>query len=169
MMEIRKRNIQTYKKKQIIFKEGDEANCMYDIHFGAVGIYAHYGTKQEKLLKKLHSEEFFGEMGLVDFEPRSATAVALEKDTKVEIINSEVFGTFLQERPAKVLMIMQQMSNRIRDLTNDYLEVCGTVAEAVNAEKVGKAKSEGLLKKLKKFNDIYRKSVQAHGENVEGV
>jgi len=168
-MEIRKRDIQTYKKGQFIFKEGDEANCMYDIHWGTVGIYAHYGTKQEKLLTKLHSEEFFGEMGLVDLEPRSATAVALEKDTKVEIITGEAFGSFLQERPAKVLMIMQHMSQRIRDLTKDYLEVCGTVAEAVDTEKTGKAKSDGLLEKLKKFNDIYQESVQDHVDNKGGI
>lgn len=168
-METRKRDIQTYKKGQIIFKEGDEANCMYDIHWGTVGIYAHYGTKQEKLLTKLHSEEFFGEMGLVDLEPRSATAVALEKDTKVEIITGEAFGSFLQERPAKVLMIMQHMSQRIRDLTKDYLEVCGTVAEAVDTEKTGKAKSDGLLEKLKKFNDIYQEALQNHAKNEGGI
>ena len=161
-MKTRKRDIQTYKKGQIIFKEGDETNCMYDIHWGTVGIYAHYGTKQEKLLTKLRSEEFFGEMGLVDSEPRSATAVALEKGTMVERITSEVFGSFLQECPAKVLMIMQHMSHRIRDLTREYLEVCGTVVEAVDTEKAGKAKSEGLLKKLRKFDEIYCEAVKVY-------
>ena len=85
----RKRDIQTYKKGQVIFKEGDKAECMYDIRWGSVGIYANYGTKEEKLLTKLSTEEFFGEMGLIDDQPRSATAVALEKDTRVEVINKE--------------------------------------------------------------------------------
>lgn len=169
MMETRKRKIQTYQKGQIIFQEGDEANCMYDIQRGTVGIYANYGTEREKLLTKLHSEEFFGEMGLVDCEPRSATAVVLEKDTKVEIITGEAFGYFLQERPAKVLIIMQHMSHRIRDLTKDYLEVCKTVAEAVDAEKSGKSKGQGFLKKLKKFSDIYFESVKNHTENNGGI
>lgn len=160
MMETRMRDIQTYKKGQVIFKEGDKATCMYDIHWGAVGIYAHYGTKQEKLLTTLRSEDFFGEMGLVDSETRSATAVALEKDTKVAMITREAFGSFLQERPAKVLMIMQHMSHRLRDLTKDYMEVCGTVAETINAEKNNEAKNEELLKKQKKFSDIYQESVQ---------
>ena len=43
----RKLDIQTYKKGQVIFKEGDKADCMYDIRWGSVGIYANYGTKQE--------------------------------------------------------------------------------------------------------------------------
>ena len=160
MMEIKKRKIQIYKKKQVIFKEGDEANCMYDIRWGTVGIYANYGTKEEKLLTKLHAEEFFGEMGLIDCEPRSATAVALEENTRVEAIDREVFGSYLQDRPDKVLMVMQHMSHRVRDLTKDYLDACEAVAEAVDTEQSSKGRSEGLLEKLKKFSEIYRKSVQ---------
>ena len=156
----RKLEIQVYKKGQVIFKEGDKAECMYDIRWGSVGIYANYGTPQEKLLTKLSAEEFFGEMGLIDGEPRSATAVALEKDTRVEVINEERFGTFLQERPTKVLVIMQHMSHRLRNLTTDYMEVCKTVTEAVEAEKTGNEKSEGLQKKMKKFNDFYNKTTQ---------
>ena len=30
-----------------------KADCMYDIRWGSVGIYANYGTKEEKLLTKL--------------------------------------------------------------------------------------------------------------------
>ena len=156
----RKREIQTYKKGQVIFKEGDNADCMYDIRWGSVGIYADYGTKQEKLLTKLSTEEFFGEMGLIDHEPRSATAVALEKDTRVEVINAESFGAFLKECPTKVLVIMQHMSHRLRNLTNDYTEVCKTVAEAVETEKNGGEKSEGLQKKMKKFHDLYSKKIK---------
>lgn len=168
-METGKRDIRTYKKGEVIFEEGDKANCMYDIHYGTVGIYANYGTKQAKLLTTLLAEEFFGEMGLVDLEPRSATAVALEKGTRVEIITREDFASFFQERPGRVLMIMQHMSQRLRNLTKDYLEVCETVVEAVEAEKTGKAKNEGLLKRMKKFNDIYCEDVQNHVKNKGGI
>lgn len=164
----RKRDIQIYKKGQVIFKEGDQADCMYDIRWGCVGIYANYGTKEEKLLTKLSAEEFFGEMGLIDSKPRSATAVVLEKDTKVEVIDRECFGAYLQENPTKVLVIMQHMSHRLRNLTKDYVEVCRTVAEAVEAEKIGKEKSEGLQMKMKKFNDIYNKAAQNNVEDKEG-
>ena len=156
----RKRDIQIYKKGQVIFEEGDKADCMYDIRWGSVGIYANYGTKEEKLLTKLSTDEFFGEMGLIDGEPRSATAVALEKDTRVEVINKECFGAFLEESPTKVLVIMQHMSHRLRKLTMDYVEVCGTVADAVKTENSGEEKSEGLQQKMKKYHDFYKESAQ---------
>ena len=151
---------QIYKKGQVIFKEGDKADCMYDIRWGSVGIYANYGTPQEKLLTKLSAEEFLGEMGLIDGEPRSATAVALEKDTRVAVINGECFGAYLQERPTKVLVIMQHMSHRLRNLTKDYMEACKTVAEAVEAEENGNEKSEGLQKQMKKLNDYYNEAAK---------
>ena len=52
----------SYKKGEIIFREGDPGNCMYDIFWGRVGVYTGYGTPQEKKLAELKTEDFFGEM-----------------------------------------------------------------------------------------------------------
>ena len=49
----------TFKKGEIIFKQGDLSDCMYDILWGQVGIYADYGTPEEKLLTTLETERFF--------------------------------------------------------------------------------------------------------------
>jgi len=70
------REYKSYKKGEIIFKQGDPADCMYDIRWGSVGIYLNYGTSDEKMLAQLRGDDIFGEMGLVDEAPRSATAVA---------------------------------------------------------------------------------------------
>ena len=37
----------TFKKGEVIFKQGDLSDCMYDILWGEVGIYANYGTPEE--------------------------------------------------------------------------------------------------------------------------
>ena len=155
----------TFKKGEVIFKQGELSDCMYDILWGEVGIYANYGTPEEKLLTTLKTEQFFGEMGMIEGRLRSATAVALEKDTLLKVITPESFNAYFQESPAKVLLIMQNMSRRIRELTRDYLEACQTVAESVEAEKTGKEKSSSLLAKLKKFSDAYWESVQTHVDN----
>ena len=41
------------KRNEVIFSEGDKSDCMYDIRQGRVGIFANYGTKEEKLLTEL--------------------------------------------------------------------------------------------------------------------
>lgn len=151
------KTMKNYKKGEVIFKEGDFELCMYDIYSGKVGIYANYGTPAQKLLTTLAAEDFFGEMGLIDAFPRSATAVALE-DAQVAVIDDDNFNTYFKERPAKIVLIMQHMSARMRELTKDYMEACGTIAEYLEAEEQNQPKSESLLGRMKKFVDVYRKN-----------
>ena len=128
------RMFKTFKKNEIIFREGDPANCLYDIRWGKVGIFANYGADNQELLVELNPDEFFGEMGLLGQLPRSATAVALEDNTQVQLISKEVFSEYLQNKPAKVLMIMMHLSSRIRKLTKDYMEVCHLAETAATQE-----------------------------------
>ncbi len=113
-----------YEKGEVIFNEGDYEPFMYDIHNGKVGVYSDYGTPKQKLLAELGESDFIGEMGLVEDRPRSATAVALEANTRLQAVDAETFDDYFRERPAKVLMLMQQMSGRLRQLNKEYLKAC---------------------------------------------
>ena len=160
MMNTEKAEVLTLKKGEVIFEKREEQNWMYDILWGKVGIYADYGTPGQKLLAELNAEEFFGEMGLIEGRARSATAVALEKGTRVKVITAETFEDYFKARPAKVITIMQHMSHRLRVLTKDYMEACGAVNEAVTAEAENKPKSEGLKARLKQFAAAYASASQ---------
>ncbi|MBQ3132407.1 MAG: cyclic nucleotide-binding domain-containing protein [Clostridia bacterium] len=151
-----KREYRTYKKGEIIFRQGDPADCMYDIRWGSVGIYLNYGTAQEKMLAQLRGNEIFGEMGLVDEVPRSATAVAMEMDTRAEVVTRETFSGYLEERPERVIAVMQSMSKRIRTLTEDYLDACRAVTEAVNAGESGEEKSIWFKDTAGRFVEEYK-------------
>jgi len=147
--------LQTFKKGEIIFKEGEYGTCMYDIRWGSVGIYANYGKENEKLLTKLRPEEFFGEMGMLDSYPRSATAVALEPDTQAIMITAETFDKYFKERPAKVMAIMQHMSQRIRELTRDYMDACRALTEAVEGD-AAEEKSGWFTEHFRRFIDDFK-------------
>lgn len=149
-------SIKTLNKGEIVFKQGDPSPCMYDIHWGTVGIYANYGTLEEKRLTVLSADQFFGEMGMIEGVPRSATAVAMENNTRIQEITAETFAEYFQDRPAKVLMILQHMSSRLRGLTKDYLEVCRTAAAELEAEQTGMPKSEWLKEHLDQFAAVGR-------------
>ena len=151
--------VKVFKKGEVIFKEGDLENCMYNIVTGCVGIYANYGREAEKLLVDLKAGEktFFGEMGMIDDEPRSATAIAME-DAEIAVITPENFADFFKENPEHIIYIMQNMSKRIRNLTNDYLDACRAVAEAVETEKNGKSKSDWFKERVVKFINDYNQS-----------
>ena len=164
-MSTSKRVYQTYKKGEIIFKQGDAADCMYDIRWGSVGIYLDYGTPEEKLLAHLRGDDIFGEMSLVDEVPRSATAVSMERETKLEVITKETFSSYLSERPEKIIEVMQSMGKRIRALTNDYLDACRAVAEAVKSRESGEEKSNWFKDSAGRFIDEYKngKSPKSNG------
>lgn len=152
--------LKEFEKGQVIFSEGDFEMSMYDLLQGSVGIYANYGKPEEKLLTELKAEDgaTFGEMGLLESMPRSATAVALE-NVQVQVITGETFGEYFRENPAAVMVIMQNMSQRIRALTQDYLDACRAVAEAVDSEKTGQEKSSWFKDRLGKFLKDYHEGL----------
>lgn len=151
-------NNKSFKQGEIIFRQGEFAATMYDIVNGKVGIVANYGTEEEKQLAVLGEQEIFGEMGLIECYPRSATAVALEDGTAIEEISAEEFSDYFKDKPAKVFLVMKQMSQRLRETTENYTEACRTIYEAVEAEKAGRKWNRWLDEHLKFFYEVYRNS-----------
>jgi ATP/ADP translocase len=98
----------TYSDGQEIFAKGDLGDSMYIIYTGQVGIYD--GPKQLALFDK---GEIFGELALLDTEPRSATTVA-ETDTLVFRIDQEDFFELMEERDEILRNVLRILCQRIR-------------------------------------------------------
>ena len=127
-------NEQRFHKGRVIFYEGYSGDSLYYIFYGTVGIYVNYGKNNQRMLAELTTGDYFGEMGLLDRVPRSATAVALEDNTFVGEITEEGFAEFFRENPARVLVVMQQLSHNLRNRTNEYLKVCREIHELAQEE-----------------------------------
>ena len=118
------KKVHSFPAGTVIFREGEKAGCMYGVHGGRVGIFTGYGTPEQQKITELFPNTFFGEMGMIDGEPRSATAVTLEADTTVEVISPEDLQEMFEKNPAKVWMIFEHLAGRLRSLTRDYAGVC---------------------------------------------
>lgn len=138
----------TFGRDEVIFREGEYALTMYEIESGSVGIYANYGSKDVRKLATLGKGEYFGEMGMAECYPRSATAVALEDDTKVDEIDVDEFSAYFRDQPDTVLAIMRTISARLRDTNARYLEARQAIHDAIEAECAGEKKSRSLVGKL---------------------
>lgn len=123
--------VREYAKGQIIFRDGDESLYMYQIHSGSVGIYDHYGKPDQVKLTTLYTNAFFGEMGLISNEPRSAAAVVEENATVLEAIRAEDLAGLAKSNPLKLDMIMSHLANRLRRLTVDYVKACDKATEGL--------------------------------------
>ena len=132
-----------YKKDQVVFWQGDPGSCMYYVRWGSVGVYTDYATIRQRQLAVLRSGDYFGEMGLLGQEGRSATVAVLESGTILNRIGEDEFGEFLASNPARVHDILAQLSHKLRKTTKEYLEVCRALRDVVgtDAEEVDESTS----------------------------
>ena len=122
-------DVRSFRKGDIIFRTGDEGVYMYAVHSGTVGIYSNYGTAQENKLTTLYPNSFFGEMGMIAREPRSATAVVEEDGTDLELFRAEELEKLFRVNPIKIDMILRHLSQRLRSLTKEYVDACRQAVE----------------------------------------
>ena len=98
----------SFKAGEMIFKEGDPADELYVIQEGRVGVQT--GNRR---LDTLDSKTIFGEMALVDNEPRSAAAIAIT-DVKLVPVSERQFLFLVSETPYFALKVMRLMARRLR-------------------------------------------------------
>jgi len=95
---------------ETIFKEGDRADVMYVVQAGEVEV-SHKGT----WIENLGEGNLFGEMSLINDEPRSATATA-KTEVRLVPIDLKRFMFLVEETPYFAVQVMKIMSSRIRKL-----------------------------------------------------
>jgi CRP-like cAMP-binding protein len=78
----RRATIRRYPAGSIIVREGDTSMTLYVVLAGRVGVEV-----QTRRVRELASGAFFGEMGLVDDHPRSASVIALD-DTECALLGA---------------------------------------------------------------------------------
>ncbi|MBO5496900.1 MAG: cyclic nucleotide-binding domain-containing protein [Clostridia bacterium] len=156
----------TFQKDAVIFLQGELAESMFDILSGSVGVYVGYGTEFEKQLTVLKAGDFLGEMGLIERYPRSATAVALEDGTKLQEIEEKEFYEFFQHQPERLLSIMRQLSERLRDRTDDYESANRMLEELKGTQGNPEKRSDSLLAMAKNLVNFYNSVADAFGETA---
>jgi HlyD family secretion protein len=97
---------------EYIFREGESAAYAYVIKSGTVEITKH-STVGEQVLAELAAPTIFGEMALIDGNPRSAGARA-NADTVVTEVTAEAFVKYLKQNPEAGVRIMKNISNNLR-------------------------------------------------------
>jgi CRP-like cAMP-binding protein len=97
-----------YSQGSQIIREGDHGDTMYLIVDGEVDI-----VRGKEALAVLKSRDYFGEMSILDGEPRSASAVA-RTDCLLLRINQRDFYGILRRHFEAALNIIQTLTRRLR-------------------------------------------------------
>ena len=109
-----------YAKGQIIFVQGDPGTSLYLIETGRVKVVLTSEEGKERVLSILGPHDFFGELALLDGEPRSADAVALEA-CQLWLLQRADFLRYLETQPQVATKLLAVLSRRLRQ-TNQVVE-----------------------------------------------
>lgn len=93
---------------QVIFHQGDAGDVMYGVVEGTVEL-----LRQGTVIATLGPGEVFGEMAILDRQPRSADAVA-KTDVKLAPVDERRFLMLVQNHPYFALTVMRIMAERLR-------------------------------------------------------
>jgi len=108
-----------YRKGQVVIRKGDPGSSLHLIITGRVKIsMPEDGT--EVVLAHLGPDDFFGELALLDEQPRSAKATAVET-TETWVLERGDFLDFLKWYPDTTILILTVLGQRLRNL-NSHLE-----------------------------------------------
>lgn len=117
----------TYTDEEFLFRQGDPGNYAYIIVSGEVEIFFESERGRFRRLTTLGEGTCFGEMALLDGDPRSAGARTLS-DCVLSRISRNDFIRILHQYPAIALGIITQLSLRIRDMNGKVTKLTNVVS-----------------------------------------
>ncbi|NJD36416.1 MAG: cyclic nucleotide-binding domain-containing protein [Betaproteobacteria bacterium] len=124
--------LRTVPRHTVVLHAGDRTDNIYFVLSGVLKVQVSDEEGREVILSMLGPGELFGEMGVLDNHPRSATVLAVEA-SQVVVIGQSEFKQCLAENPDVSLFIMRNLTKRLRlaDRTIESLalmDVYGRVA-----------------------------------------
>jgi CRP-like cAMP-binding protein len=136
-----------YPSNTLILGEDEPGDKLYIILTGTVKIVLWGEEGQEIILSVLKQGEFFGEMSLLDEEPRSANVVTLE-DTETVVLQRKDFTAQMKNHPTLLLKVTRELCRRLRNANKKignlaFLTVYGRVAQLL----MQLASSQGIMTK----------------------
>src|SRR5258705_5079104 len=123
----------SYPRNSVILFEDDPGDALYVVATGQVKVVVIGEDGGEVILSVLGEGDFFGEMSVIDEEPRSAHVIAME-GSNLLVIRREDFQAILQQSPGIAMGLLRELSRRLRRVDEKVgslvlLDVNGRVAQ----------------------------------------
>jgi CRP/FNR family transcriptional regulator, cyclic AMP receptor protein len=106
----------------VIFAKGDPSTGLMGVLAGEVKISAPSADGREIVLTTMHEGDIFGEIALLDGQPRTADATAIT-DCELMVIERRDFIPFLHSQPDVTLQIIEILCSRLRRTTEQVQDV----------------------------------------------
>ena len=110
---------QVYDSGDQIFKEGDEGRLAYVVEEGEVEIFI-IKDDHEQVLGTVGKDGIFGEMALIDNQPRMANA-RTTKSTTIICVTRQMFDEKLNQADPFIRGLLKILADNNRDITSKWL------------------------------------------------
>jgi CRP-like cAMP-binding protein len=138
------RNVNLYKKKHVIYSEGNHPNRLFFVQKGKVKLFKSNDDGKDLTIGLFGEGEYFGYLPLLENTTYKETAEALE-DAEVAVIPREEFDELIKENPIVMKKFIQILAGNIADKENQLLGL------AYNS--LRKRVADALIMLKKKFGD----------------
>jgi CRP-like cAMP-binding protein len=104
-------------KGKFFFREQEAASSMFVLEQGKCAILKSWKSR-EYLLHELNIGDCFGEMSLIDLQPRSASVLATEDSVAIEIASATLYQIYKKDLEQLALIYMnmgREVSRRLRE------------------------------------------------------
>lgn len=122
----------TFAKNTVVINEGDHTDALYIINSGRSAVTKIHEDGKEMVVAVLGPGDYFGEMALIDEQPRSANVITKEP-SQFSIVMKQDFQRLLMTNPELSLKIMKGLSQRLRSAMRQieglaFMDVYGRIA-----------------------------------------
>jgi CRP/FNR family transcriptional regulator, cyclic AMP receptor protein len=156
-----------YPRDTVVFFENEEGDCLFMILEGRIKVTILGDDGREIILTMLGPGDLFGEMALLDNEPRSATAIAVE-ESELLLLQRSDFQAVVGENPGISVALIKVLTARLRRANHQIqtlalLDVYGRVARVI----LDMAREEG--RRLKDGRIAFRRATHQEIANRIGT
>jgi len=105
--------VRTFPAGRVLFRAGEPGDAMYLIEDGGVRIHVKDADGDDVTLAELSGGDFFGEMAILDGQPRSADAT-VTTDARLAVLSHDDFHGFVRRDPEVALNMLAAITARLR-------------------------------------------------------
>ena len=105
-----------------ILTEGDFGDCAYIVETGRLEVSKTNKQNNKQVLGQLKENDIFGELGLIDGLPRSATVTTLENCT-IKVLTRDSFNSLAKNKPEALMPIFKVLASRLRSTLKQAVSI----------------------------------------------
>ena len=144
-----------YPPRSVIAREGFDAESLFALTTGNVGIWVDHGGDSADLLAVREAPCLVGEMSVADQLPRSATIVAGSPVAGYDI-DADAFRTLLQERGSIALSLMKGISRIVRSSNDSFVSELRSKYQELEEANKELRQAQNLLVRQERLSSLGR-------------